>query len=121
MDRLDRVEQIERPSCLVGLERTDEVPCRARHLRGLCLRLLDPVLAEDRQPRGDRRRQPLCRHGLRHGDERHLDRIAPNPLRRTGNALEDAHTSGAKLLDVRRDRGAYFLRRKLGISRSSAS
>ena len=59
IDRLDDVEELDRPAGLVRLERPDEVPAGARHERDLGGRLLDAVLAEDVEAGGDGGPEPL--------------------------------------------------------------
>ena len=72
VDGLDRIEQLQRVSRLVGLERPDQVPARAGDERDLDGRLLDPVLAEQVEPGRDRVAQRLGIDGL--GDRDQGDR-----------------------------------------------
>ena len=87
------VEGLERPPDLVGLEWPDEVPRRPGNGGDLRLALLDTVLAERRQPRGDRGNEPLGRHGLGHGDEGDGTRIPSDPSRRVRDLFEHTLTS----------------------------
>ena len=98
--RLDHRECLERPACLVRLQRPDEVPAGARHLGDLREGLLDPVLAEQAETRIDGMAQPRRRHGLGDRDERHRPRVAPGPRAGIGDALEHARVRGTERLDL---------------------
>jgi len=89
IDGLDRLEDLEGPTNLVRLERTDEVPRRAGDGASLRLCLLNPVLAERRQAGGNRRDEALGGHGLRDGDKGNGGRIAPHPSGGIGYSAED--------------------------------
>ena len=98
--------------------------------------LLDAVLAQLRQPRCDRRPDPLDRDGLRDRDEPDRGRVATDPATGIGDPVEDVPAGGrdrgdlarvgscrvsGRAAGVHRRRGYFARRRKLGISRSSGS
>ena len=101
------------------------MPRRPGDRRCLGLGLLDAVLAEDRQPGGHRGPDPRPGNGFRDGDERHGRRVAPDAVTGVGDPSEDVRASLAEPVDLGEVGGhaarPYFRRRKLGISRSSAS
>ncbi len=133
VDGLDPVEALDRLACLVRLERTDQLPAGAGHVGGLGEGLLDAVLAQIDQPGRDGGPQPLGRDGLGDGDQ--VDRIgvAAHAGARRRDAGEDGGPRGREARDLRdldpsscvgrpaAGRGHLLRRRKLGISRSSAS
>ncbi len=117
---------------LVRLERPDEVPAGARHLRDLGRGFLDTVLPEQVEPGGHGVAQSLGRDGLRDRDQGHAGGIAAGPGAGRSDPRQDVRARGTVRLDPgsglghRLDRrhlagAAHFRRRKLGISRSSAS
>ena len=133
VDRLDDVEQLDGAPGLVRLERPDEVPRRAvgrGHLGG---RLLDAVLPEDREAGVDRRLDAVRLDGLGHRDQ--VTAAGSRPARAAARAIRSrtrsrAAASSATAVSVIGRRSAtgdgpaprgYRRRRKLGISRSSAS
>jgi hypothetical protein len=124
LDRIDRLDDLERRQGalrLVRLERSDEVPGRARDVGRLLLRFLDAVLAEGRQARNDGRPKARRRDGLGDRNEADRCRVTTDASTRIRNPGEDVIASVGDLRDVARIRDRYFRRRKEGISRSSAS
>jgi hypothetical protein len=101
------------------LERPDEMPARADHGEDLGTRFLNPVLTERCQSGRDCLPDALGRESLGDRDELDPGRITPRATARRGDPFENALTCACELgLLVRL---GYFRRRKLGISRSSAS
>jgi hypothetical protein len=114
------------------LQTPDEVPSGAGHFGHLVGGFLDAVLAEHGQPGGDRVAKPAGNDCLRDGHQRDLGRVAADPGACRRDPLEDRRTRCRQRVDARlvgrirscrRLAGAGHLlrRRKLGISRSSAS
>ncbi len=100
--------------------------------RDLGGRLLDPVLAEHVQAGRHGVAEPFRRDGLGHRDQRHPGRIATGTPTGTGDPPEHDlaggpigldPVSGSILVSIGRLRAGpdHLRRRKLGISRSSAS
>jgi len=91
VDGVDEVEQPDGQLGLVTLKVADQVPAGARlelgQGRGLRLRLLNPVLAHVRRPRGDHLGHQLGRVRLGHRDERDLLRPPARRPRRLGDRL----------------------------------
>ena len=135
VDRLEAVEELHGAAGLVRLQGADEVPARPGNERHLGRGLLHAVLAEHVVARGDRGPQAVGGHGLADGDERHARGLAAGAGSRFRDPRQDRGTRSGKAGDlgrVRRRNGGYQVagvhrpgyllrRRKLGISRSSAS
>ncbi len=131
VDGLDDIEDFGRSTGLVRLQRPDEMPGGVGQGLGLVGRLLDTILAEGRQADLDRRPKPIDGDGLGDGDQGDLGRVTTRHLAGGADPGEDSRARTLERVDVARvhvggirwtgHRCDYFRRRKLGISRSSAS
>jgi len=85
---VDHVEELERVLDLVRLQVPDQVPGRRPpELGHLRLGLLDAVLAERAQARGQRRPDALDVDRLRHADQEHVVGPPPRARRRSRDPL----------------------------------
>src|SRR5206468_4411209 len=92
----------DRPAGLVRLQRSNEVPRRARRGGSLLDGLLDPVLAQSVKAGRDRGADAFGRNRLRDRDEPDLARIAPDSLRRGLDPSDHARASARQLVTLDR-------------------
>src|SRR5207244_9203722 len=87
---------------LVRLQLPDEVPWHGPpELGDLRTRLLNPILAEGRDPGGDRLADPRGLDGLRDADQEHVLRPAPHALGSAGDALTHTLKTGPDVVHSR--------------------
>jgi len=99
---VDQVEELDGVLGLVRLKLPDQVPRhRPPELGDLRARLLDPVLAEGRNARGDRLADAHGLHGLRDTDQEHVLRPAPRARGGTGDPLAHTLQTGPDVLHGR--------------------
>ena len=104
--RVDEVEELDGLLGLVRLQLPDQVPRhRPPELGDLRAGLLDPVLPERRDTRGDRLADARRLHRLRDADQEHLLRPASPALSGAGDALAHTFETGP---DVRHGRTAIL-------------